>query len=735
MLYAQTPELSIWENGTDQIVLRKKTLVLFHKGKQLTEILGFGFNYIEPETLHVVSSCPDTLRLKLLFSATDGYHADFPTELVLVITHRPNTFHFKAGHPAFRHILIRLKDFGEHYYGLIEKLYPYNAKNPDLRGQTVDVDVYGLGESDYAENYASAYSAFFMTSAGYASFFDTFAKGRYRLGIHGVTEIDHQTDTLDWYLFYGKDGIEIHSAYYQIIGQPKKIPLWACGPIFWRDENKGGKTELLEDIRRFTELRIPLTACWIDRPYSQGAHGWSHMDFGQGFEEPEVWISEVRNRYGLELMTWVAPMTFSDRSFPGLFPGEPGYLDLTHPDAISEFGVRLKSNQYAFGVKGHKMDRADEQFPLTARWFASVPESETRNRYVFLYAKTIDQFLKEAWGNDQFNFARTAFHRCQPYLSAVWGGDSRSNWEGMAGNQANAIRCAFMGFPVWGQDTGGYLGPGRIDETLYIRWLQWGLWNGLFEIKMDGAGGSGEDRPPWKYSKTLQTIFRQVCEKRIALLPYIYSCANTSYRNGILMKPLAYVFPSDTNTYAIWDEYIFGNAFLIAPIFSEVPTRRVYLPKGTWYDEANPRKTYQGPGWITLPVPIEKIPVFIQKNSIYVTGEIFQGNSKIWKGLVQKPEITIHAFPGEIGDSTKFDYVDAFDENREKTFHLSSYAGAIIFQSDALSTPSTLMIQTDIKPQEAQLSGKRIPFHFEPKLGITKVKIERNTKIKIRLKF
>ena len=137
------------------------------------------------------------------------------------------------------------------------------------------------------------------------------------------------------------------------------------------------------------------------------------------------------------------------------------------------------------------MDRADEAFPGTARWYDKVGESETRNKYVYLFTKVFHQFLTKAHGKDQFNFARAAFHRSQPYLSAVWGGDVRNNWMGLAGNQANAMRSGFMGFPVWGTDVGGYLGEGRIDELLYMRWLQWGAWNGMFSVKIDGAGGSG----------------------------------------------------------------------------------------------------------------------------------------------------------------------------------------------------------------------------------------------------
>lgn len=733
-LFAE-PEISLWQNGPNRISRKDKSLCLYHGEKKRIEILGFGFNFIEPDTFFLEKWTPDSLSLRLLFSKKDGYHPDFPNSILLSISHSPNTFHFSAGHFTFNHITIRIRDCGEHYFGLIEKLYPHNALSPDLRGQTIDVDVYGNGEKDFAENYASAYSAFYMTSSGYASFFDTFAKGRYTLGVNGITEIYHQTDSLNWYIFFGQNGTEIHEAYYRVIGKPKFVPLWACGPIFWRDENKGGKNELLEDIRHFTELYIPLTACWVDRPYSHGAHGWSKMDFGKGFEHPEKWIPEIREKFGLEFMTWVAPMAFSDRDFPGLFPGDPGYMDLTHPEALAEFEKRLKTLQYGFGVKGHKMDRADEHFPFTFQWFKPVPESETRNRYVFLYAKTIHEFLQSPWQEDQFNFARAAFHRCQPYLSAVWGGDSRTNWQGMAGNQANAMRCGFMGFPVWGQDTGGYLGEGKIDELLYIRWLQWGLYNGFFEIKIDGAGGSGEDRPPWKYSPRLQYIFKKVCDKRMALLPYIYSCANTSYRNGVLMKPLAYAFPSDTNTYSIWDEFLFGNAFLVAPIFSETSTRKVYLPPGTWLDEQRPQQMYSGPRWVTVYVSTEGIPVFIRKNSIYVTGEIFRGNSKRWRGSLQNPEITIHVFPGEIGDSTRFDYVDYFDKNREKPIRLFSCSDELIIQSEAMSTPSTLEIRTPEKPKEVQLSGESIPFYFDSKLNMTKMKIEKNTRIEIRVKF
>ena len=266
---------TVWKNDKFRIDLENNEILFFHDQSKFLHIESFAFNFIEPEKIEVEKVSEDTITLKLAFTQTDGFHADFPEQVRLFINCSNNTFHFSASHKSFNHVSIKMKDLNEHYFGLIEKLYPHNSKNPDLRGNIVDVDVYAEGERNYAENYASAYSAFYMSSKGYGSFFDTFAKGRYHLAIDGNTEIYHQTGSLDWYIFYGPTGDKIHKQYYEIIGKPKYIPIWACGPMFWRDQNDGGKDEILSDIQKFTDLKIPLTACWVDRPYSHGGHEWS----------------------------------------------------------------------------------------------------------------------------------------------------------------------------------------------------------------------------------------------------------------------------------------------------------------------------------------------------------------------------------------------------------------------------------------------------------------------------
>jgi alpha-glucosidase (family GH31 glycosyl hydrolase) len=703
---------NVWSSGNFRVELNKGRIVVLKSDKVLTVISSIEFNFTKPDLVSVKTNSPEKLTLEFQYPGYAKYREEGKTLTALVdITVINNSIRFLSDTKWAQNVTINLVDNGEHYFGILEPLYPDNRKSPDLRGEVVDVEILG-NDSQYHENYADIWSAFYMTDKGYASFFDSFAKGKYKLGINQQTSLYHKTGKLDWYIITGNNGDEILKDYYGIIGKPKFVPMWACGPVAWRDENKGGKDEILSDIRKMTELQIPFTAWFVDRPYSNGSNDWSKMDFNSKFSEPQKWIAEINNKYSLQFMTWVGPMTFDDKDFPGLLPNFRGYMDLSNPDAIKEFKLRMNKFQYSNNVRGHKMDRADEQFPEMSPWFDKTPEPERRNKYIYLYSKTIDDFLSENFKTDEFNFARSAFHRCQPYLSAVWGGDSRSSWDGLAGSIANSIRCSFMGFPVWGSDVGGYLG-GRIPEELYIRWLQFGSWAGLFETKLDDAGGRGEDRPPWKYSDKLITVFRNCTSFRMEMQPFLYSLANTSYKNGVLMKPLAYLYPGDKNTYDIWNEYVLGNIFLVAPVTDTTGERKVYLPEGKWIDFYNRHLHYSGGKEITVTTSLDHIPVFIKTNSLYITGRMIDGNSKLWNTGTTDRKLNIYAFPGEPGETFTFDYVDYKDNNTEKKFVLSSTNKKVEINSPNLITESVFIIKLDVAPASITLNDENVRIDWD----------------------
>jgi alpha-glucosidase (family GH31 glycosyl hydrolase) len=394
------------------------------------------------------------------------------------------------------------------------------------------------------------------------------------------------------------------------------------------------------------------------------------MNFSANFANPCDWIAQVRAQ-GLEFMTWTSSAFFGDTPLPRHLPGSYTYADLSDPATWAAYQQAL-AQQHACGVRGHKMDRADEHFPRDENWAdASVRPGERRNRYAWLFARVHDEALRAAWGEDSFSFARAAIHRSQPQLGAIWGGDPRSNWEGLRGNLANAMRAGFMGFPVWGSDVGGYLGEGYIDPELYLRWMQFGVFSGFMEVKLDGAGGAGPDRMPWRYDEDFQSAYRELLFTRMTLLPYLYSLANTSARNGVMMQPMAYRHLDDPQAHAIWDQYYLGQALLVAPLVAPGGEREVYLPAGrwrAWFDGAGDT-TWQGPTRIRWKWGVEELPLFVRDNSLFVTGDYPLGNAVAWRG--ERPtSLELHAIPGQPGESASFDLVDPWDDNRVKTFTL-----------------------------------------------------------------
>lgn len=656
-----------------------------------------------------------------------------PRQAILTISKVDGGFRFYSAPDWGRQVKLKLKDLGSHIFGLTEGLQPDNRLSPDLRNATVHVDV-NAEEASIHENYASAHSAFFMSSLGYGAFFDTFARGTYDIAINGYHTIQHDSKTLDWYVFPGKNGTQIHKAYFALIGAPKAVPAWGLGPVGWRDQNDGGAAEMLDDIAKMSDRQMPFTAWFVDRPYSDGTHGWSQMNFSPLFADPAKWINTMREQYGLEFMTWTTPAFFGATPFAKHLDGDFSYIDVSDAQSQQAFKQALVDKQLQFGVKGHKIDRADEAFPVSEKWAdESVLPAYRRNLYTYLMTKMHDEALRSVWGDDQITFTRSAIHRSQPYLSAIWAGDPRTSWDGLQANFANAARSSFMGFPVWGTDVGGYQGEGYIPQDLYLRWMQAGSMTGLFEIKLDGAGGDGRDRMPWQYDDNFQKQFKHILDDRMALVPYLYSLVHTSAQTGTVMQPLAYRHLDDKNTYQIWDEFYVGDAILVAPVFTPENQRSVYLPEGNWRDFDDPAVRYQGGKRYDLKIPLAKLPRFVKANSLFVSGNLYHGSDKIWRADEQ-PTLTIHAFPAVKQGETQFQYVDLID-NKHKTISLKRDAKQLVVNSPAVDYARVFEVVTDTAPKTVVLNGKAVDFSFKQQQNLLLVTSDSQDDLRLQVTF
>ena len=135
-------------------------------------------------------------------------------------------------------------------------------------------------------------------------------------------------------------------------------------------------------------------------------------------------------------------------------------------------------------------------------------------------------------------------------------------------------------------------------------------------------------------------------QERYRLMPYIYSvAADTYWRDGSIMRGLPMDFADDRRVWDIDDQYMFGKAFLIAPVTEfEAREREVYLPAGAdWYDWRS-GAFHRGGQAITAAAARESIPVFVRSGSIIPTGPAVQHTGEQPDGPV-----VLHVFTGADG--------------------------------------------------------------------------------------
>ena len=658
-------------------------------GTTLADITGLKFGTTSFTAISSMASTTDSLVLTLSANYS------------LTIKTVSGGLRFLSNSSSVTSVSITLKDQGEHFYGITEQLA--NMTSPDLRGKSGfkdQVAAYQVSSGDDAE----VYEGFYYTTLGYAGYFDSFAYGSYIFGVSGSTIITYNTSLINWYLFYGPKLSQIQQSFYKVIGAPKKVPMWACGPVVWHD-NFPSSAAMIADADSFATVKIPCSTLWLDRPYNNGTNGWGDMNFEGSFANPDVWIQTLAKTYFINLVTWVMPGCFS--APPAGIPyltSKNYYLDLTDATAVAWYKNQLKTGQYAFGVKGHKMDRVDNGW-VSGDGIVTLPsfsdgtlEPERHKKYAYLNCKVTDDALRSSTygnlGNDQFNFPRCAVGGCQQYVSALWNGDTDAGYSGLITSLGNAIRAAFLGFPMWGSDIGGYNAKSKVAITNLCHWMLFGVYSGFMEFMIDFKG-------PWIYTATEQGYIQNIFYQRFNLLPYVYSIINTAADNGVSMRPLVGEYPGDSKTYTLVDEYMFGPAMLVAPLTSDATSRSLYLPAGTWINAYDYSDVQTGGATITSPtMSMTQIPVYIKSNSIYPTGKVFAALEKKWNPTYDNDRnIAINVFPGAAGESNTFTYVDYIDGDKQKSLTVSvSSSNVISVSAPTMTVPDTVYIRLSAAP-------------------------------------
>jgi alpha-D-xyloside xylohydrolase len=145
---------------------------------------------------------------------------------------------------------------------------------------------------------------------------------------------------------------------------------------------------------------------------------------------------------------------------------------------------------------------------------------------------------------------------------------------------------------------------------------------------------------PWEWGDQAEAIFKKYDHLRMRLLPYVYAQFRQAGKTGVpLVRGLVVDFPEDKETYAIDDQFMFGDALMVAPVIRG-ESRKVHFPPGTWTDVWTGEKTAGG-CTKEVKAPLDTLPLYVRDGAIIPMGPVMNH--------VAEREVTdleIHLYPG-----------------------------------------------------------------------------------------
>ena len=261
-----------------------------------------------------------------------------------------------------------------------------------------------------------------------------------------------------------------------------------------------------------------------------------------------------------------------------------------------------------------------------------------------------------------FVMTRASYAGGQRY-AVTWTGDNSSTWNHLRMTTPQLENLGLSGFSMAGADVGGFAGSPPPD--LLTKWLMLAAFQ---PIDRDHAAKGTRDHEPWVDGPEHEAIRRRYIEERYRLMPYLYTTAEETSRDGVpMMRPLFVEFPQAAADGHPLDleatqEFMLGPDVLVAasPSPEEVAPYEVRLPQGLWYDYWTGAKVerHQKYGVQDLEIrdaamvdkPVMVTPK-LDELPVYVRGGAIVPMAPVVQSTMEKPQgpLTLRVFPPEAG--------------------------------------------------------------------------------------
>lgn len=527
---------------------------------------------------------------------------------------------------------------GERFVGMGEAL-----GNLDKRGTGItlnNTDTYKYGDPRLSMYISIPFYIGIHQQQVYGMFFNNSYQTFFNFGLStpDFTSVNMQGGEADYFFIYDESVGNILEHYTALTGRMQLPPLWSMG--YHQSRCSYYPQQKVEWIAEtFRKKKIPLDCIVLDADYQQDYRPF--LVNKERFPNMPA-LAAVLAKQNIELTASVYPGVAIDTSYHSyndglqknvfikytdgsLFKTEIApvqcYLpDYTNPKARAWWMDKMKWLP-ANGIHGYWNDMNEPAlggsylpdnllFDFDGRKANAL---EAKNIYGLQMARSsYEAALQNTKDRRPFVLTRSGFAGVQRY-AAVWSGDNTTSDDGLLSSVLLNNQMGLSGISFCGYDIGGFIGSG--SKELYTRWIEAGVFSPFCRNHKGCGEAAGE---PWAYGDEAEAISRNYIELRYRLLPYLYAAFYEASQTGMpVARSLTINYPHDDKVYdnTYQHQFLFGDNILVVPVTPKEALKKLYLPKGKWYNLYSDVVT-DGNSELTQQVPVYEIPLYAKASAI-----------------------------------------------------------------------------------------------------------------------
>ncbi|NNK39503.1 MAG: glycosyl hydrolase [Winogradskyella sp.] len=404
----------------------------------------------------------------------------------------------------------------------------------------------------------------------------------------------------------GNTWYDLVNNYTDLTGKQPMLPRWSLGNFSSRF-GYHSQQETEATIDKFIEEEIPVDAIILDLYWFgkdvKGTMGNLEI-YRDSFPDFEGMVKRLNDK-GVKTITITEPFvlttsnkwneavetdvlakdTIGNPATYNFYFGNTGIVDIYKSEGEQWFWNIYKSLAEK-GVAGVWGDLGEPEVLPSWVNFEKGTADEIHNTYGHVWARLVYEGYQRDFPNTRpFILMRAGYSGSQRYGMIPWSGDVNRTWGGLQSQPKIALQMGMQGLGYMHSDLGGFAGA-NLDDELYVRWLQYGLFNPIFRPHAQ------EDVPsePIYRSEKAKTLANYAIQMRYRLLPYNYNLVYENSKYGKpLMRPLFFEEPKNAQLFAYTKTYLWGNDILVSPVLEAgKKTQEVYFPKGSmWFNIEN----------------------------------------------------------------------------------------------------------------------------------------------------